>query len=286
MRILLAVDGSNQSIDAAGLLAKLPFAEAPDVTVLSVLVDATFDIVNSDAGVQLREVEQETAKKNFDNVQAILRGAGMTATHEIVEGHPNRHIIESAKKIDADLIVLGARGHSTVARVLLGSTSDFVANHAECPVLIVRPHAADKKSSGLRVVLAYDGSPAAREAAAEAFRLKWDANTELQIVTMLERPTLIPDDVVYDETAIAEADDAMKLLAAQNECAAKIKYSVREVLDVGNALAGLVNEEHADLIIMGDTGKSAIARLFLGSASRHVLHHAHCSVWIAREKNW
>ena len=116
--------------------------------------------------------------------------------------------------------------------------------------------------------------------------MQWDTTTELQIVTMLERPTLIPDDVVYDETAIEEADQAMKLLAAQQQCAAKIKYSVREVLNAGNAIAGMVNEEHADLIIMGDTGKSAIARLFLGSASRHVLHHAHCSVWIAREKNW
>ena len=57
----------------------------------------------------------------------------------VSEGHPGSTIVNTAKERDIDLIVIGAVGHSTIDRMLLGSVSAFVATHASCSVLVVRP---------------------------------------------------------------------------------------------------------------------------------------------------
>ena len=53
-------------------------------------------------------------------------------------GHPSERIIALAKKINADLIVLGSRGLSGIAEFFLGSVSSKVSQYAESPVLIVK----------------------------------------------------------------------------------------------------------------------------------------------------
>ena len=53
-------------------------------------------------------------------------------------GNPVQTIVETAKKGNHDLIVLGARGLSPIKEVFLGSVSHGVATHAQCPVLIVK----------------------------------------------------------------------------------------------------------------------------------------------------
>ncbi|MCS7006950.1 MAG: monovalent cation/H(+) antiporter subunit G [Gaiellaceae bacterium] len=59
---------------------------------------------------------------------------------DIVEavGDPTDAIVETARDLDADLIVVGTRGRNIAARVLLGSVSTKVVNEAPCDVLVVR----------------------------------------------------------------------------------------------------------------------------------------------------
>ena len=56
----------------------------------------------------------------------------------VVEGEAKQVILDEADRIDPDLIVLGSRGYGTFQRLLLGSVSNAVAQHAKCSVLIVR----------------------------------------------------------------------------------------------------------------------------------------------------
>lgn len=65
---------------------------------------------------------------------------GVRVKKMIVEGSAARVLVEAAK--DADLLVVGSRGHGTLTGMLLGSVSHHVALHAECPVVIIR-HGAD-----------------------------------------------------------------------------------------------------------------------------------------------
>jgi nucleotide-binding universal stress UspA family protein len=255
--------------------------------VASVLVDSRYDSVSSEGGVHLKDENRNSARAHFGEVEQILSAAGIAAEHIICEGHPNRELIGLAKERDVDLIVLGARGHSIVARTLLGSTSDYVSNHAQCPVLIARPtKQIEMANNPISVVLAYDGSSGAKIAAMQMFQFKWDESTQAHIAYLLERPNLIPEEDVYDPDAIQQANVSLHSLVTAEACTANVDYCVRETLHVGSALVSLADKNSGDLIFVGDTGKSAIARLFLGSVSRHVLHHSPCSVWIARDKNW
>ena len=52
---------------------------------------------------------------------------------------PGEMLVEVARKKDADVIVMGTRGMGKLARTFLGSVSNYVLNHAHCPVLVVRP---------------------------------------------------------------------------------------------------------------------------------------------------
>lgn len=63
---------------------------------------------------------------------------GVKAELLVVEGgHPAEAIVDTARKVGADLIIVGRRGLSGVTRFLIGSVSDRIARYAHCPVLVI-----------------------------------------------------------------------------------------------------------------------------------------------------
>ena len=69
---------------------------------------------------------------------AVLQQAGVRFTLHRELGHPVDRIVCVAQDDQADLIVLGSRGHGGYDRLLIGSVSEGVLRHAHTPVLIVR----------------------------------------------------------------------------------------------------------------------------------------------------
>jgi nucleotide-binding universal stress UspA family protein len=64
----------------------------------------------------------------------------------LIEGHAVEEIVRAANSGHFDLIVLGARGVSHMREMLLGSVTDGVIHHADCPVLIVKKLMSSKKT--------------------------------------------------------------------------------------------------------------------------------------------
>ena len=64
--------------------------------------------------------------------------AGRHVTIDVREGSPATAIVEAARAHNVDLVVMGTRGHTGLARIALGGTAHSVMLHAPCSVLIVR----------------------------------------------------------------------------------------------------------------------------------------------------
>ena len=85
------------------------------------------DIVKLQAG---REAALEAS------VSQVLTKVGCQIEQRVVQGAPAAVLVEQSR--DADLLIVGSRGHGGFTELLLGSVSQQCAHHAECPVVIVR----------------------------------------------------------------------------------------------------------------------------------------------------
>lgn len=87
------------------------------------------------------EVNEEALKQLGKMAIDLTRSDVETSVpiHEMVRfGSPSIQVLEVAKEIDADLIVMGSHGRGFVAGALIGSVSQRVLHQAKCPVLIVK----------------------------------------------------------------------------------------------------------------------------------------------------
>ncbi len=84
----------------------------------------------------------ELAQKNGEELLADLKRQVEKEKLEVdtilEKGHSVQEIIRAAKQGNFDLIVMGARGVSHIREMLLGSVTDGVIHHADCPVLVIR----------------------------------------------------------------------------------------------------------------------------------------------------
>ncbi len=291
MRIVVAFDGSSDSMAAIQAVSRLPFREKPEITLVSAVITPSFDLPQSEGAIEAMRYAEQAIESQLNRAAALLEATGGRVDRLVKSEHPSHLILQGAAEKNADLIVLGARGHGVIARVLLGSTADYVVNHAKCSVLVVRPRMnmtgeVDRSDRPPSLCLAYDGHAPSKLAFQQLVQyFEWPPGTRLHIATMLERPSMLPDEVVYDEEMMQQSREAQTNLVVAAEDRLRdleITYTVRETVHVGAALRNVALRVEADILFVGDTGKSGLGRILLGSTSRYLLHHAECSIWMAR----
>lgn len=84
------------------------------------------------------QIEEEDRADSAAELKALDDVLGIRSKHLIEVGDAGPIICRVASAIEAGVIVLGSHGHGWLQRVLLGSVSQHVTNHAPCPVLIMR----------------------------------------------------------------------------------------------------------------------------------------------------
>ena len=147
-KILLCFDGSSDAENAIRGAGDLLGARPAVVITVSeplrlwepsdpaTIIDAPIGKLLSKA-LQLEEIIDEVAQEQVNRGVELARAAGFDAQGRVARGKPWRAICEVANQIDAEAIVLGARGLSRVESALLGSVSAAVSSHAGRPVLII-----------------------------------------------------------------------------------------------------------------------------------------------------
>lgn len=136
--ILVAVDGSEQSYDA--LRGAIETAQANDsqLKILYVLNDKLANIpVHLDTMTLYKSV-QEHSDYVVDQVQGYLKDTEVSFEIVRLTGSPKREIINYSKENNIDLIVLGSTGLDAIDRFIIGSTTQYIVNHASCNVMVVK----------------------------------------------------------------------------------------------------------------------------------------------------
>ncbi len=299
MRILLAVDGSVSSDRATELISSFPLPPGSVIRAVSVQQPYVDVLALSWASVGQgpQAVETEEKAEAADHRQAVVNAErallrpGIKVEGFLLRGRPGSAIVDEAKSMGADLVVVGSRGHGTIATMVLGSTASEIVDHAPCPVLVARG------SSLGTLAFADDGSNAARTA--EKVLSTWPifAGRPISVLTVAE--TAVPVAAgftpgLYDqvlESYAKSVDVAREEVREEADTAAGrlggAGLDAQPVVLEGDPAAEIVRfsaEREIGTIVMGTRGHTGLTRLLLGSVARNVLLHAHCSVLVVRER--
>jgi nucleotide-binding universal stress UspA family protein len=142
-RIVLPVDGSAHALEVARRLGQLVDAEGAVIVLLHVQRPdgLTTEPSWGDSDTKWRrDLERRLeAERIFAAINAALARQGLTSHRQyMTEGNPAEEILKYAGELGADVIAMGSHGRTGLRRLLMGSVSREVLDHAPCPVLIVR----------------------------------------------------------------------------------------------------------------------------------------------------
>jgi len=146
-RILIATDGSDladRALEHGFQLAKLAGSDVTIVTVTEPVTIVGGGYASVAGGVidplpELVEAQEKAAKDLLDRAAKRAAEQGITAKTILVDNSfAAEGIVETAKSIGAELIVMGSHGRRGLNRLLLGSQTNNVLAHTNIPVLVTR----------------------------------------------------------------------------------------------------------------------------------------------------
>jgi nucleotide-binding universal stress UspA family protein len=250
-RILVGVDGSPESVEAARQAARL---SAGELTLLAAwrLPPPTTGGLGAPSGYA--EVDEEPYRKAASDAAEEARrvlGNGQPVV-KVVRAVAWEALLDEVEDADRSLVAVGSHGQSRMRGIVLGSTTTELVHKAPCPVLVVRPASNDFPR---RIVVGVDGSAESARAYAIAEHLASRFRADLWPV-------------------VAGGGDGFD------------KQRVREIVgryeelpdDPVRALVAAAAD--ADLVVVGSRGLHGLKSL--GSVSERVAHDARCSTLVVR----
>ncbi len=283
-KILLATDGSKDAWLATNTAIGLAMVTGSELHVVNVGVAVPALLEPLD--VKPARVEQEARRLLDEEVKNIENVGGTVARSHLRMGDAAQEIVDLAQEQKVGLIAMGSRGRSRIKRALIGSVSDSVVRHAQCPVMVVRWKPLIFPA---QILVATDGSEEATLAAKTASELAQRSYSELHLVSVaaeysshydVHKPGLVESLLQRAQDVL---DDQVKTIEQSGGKVARkhVRASQRHPSD---EIVRVAEEIGADLMVMGSRGLGGVRRALMGSVSDSVVRHAHCSVLVARKE--
>ncbi|MGW7382335.1 universal stress protein [Streptomyces sp. NPDC054794] len=208
----------------------------------------------------------------------------LVAALDVVEGHAAQTLAGAAA--DAEMLVLGSRGHGAVVGFLLGSVGQHVIAEATRPVVLVR--AGDRPSAeagGREVVVGQQGGP---EDSAAALRFAFETAAARRATVRAVRAWTLPPAFAYSPASLKLLDDAGGLEPFEKTALAEAlrpwrerfpDVPVAEQVEMGSASQVLLSVAgRAQLMVVGRRAHRTAVGARIGSVAHGMLHHAACPV--------
>jgi nucleotide-binding universal stress UspA family protein len=220
---------------------------------------------------------------------------GIAVTTRVATGIPSEEVITAARAEDSDLLVVGTRGKTGLAHVLLGSTSERVIRGAPCPVLTVRmePVEIDQEEGALsrpvtleRILVPVDFSDCSLDALEYAVVVAQQAKASLMLLHVLEPVSYGLDFTLSHIRTREQVRESWtkrleELAFSHQHSNVPVESRLRGGLPADSILDS-AQTLPCDLIVMGTHGRRGISHTISGSVAEAVLRKALCPVLTVR----
>ncbi len=239
-------------------------------------------------GIDGRELADLAARVRQSEL-VLLHGAAADVRTEhpaldvdtvLVDSDPRTALVDASRT--AHLVVVGSRGHGPVTSVLLGSVSRYVAEHAQCPVVVVRDQAGQAPRRG--VVVGVDWTPGSVPVAEFAFAQASVRGVPLTVMhAMWSAPTALTD------RPLTRVDDDGGLGALLGQTVAGLREKYPEVPVHFELRRGLADDcltelaPRAELVVVGRPPHHVLGRILDGSTALSLVEHARGVVAVVPE---
>jgi nucleotide-binding universal stress UspA family protein len=288
--IVVGVDGSTASTAAVRWAARRAAKRNTGLTIVHV----SAPVVPASSLVEWRgPAPSEVMRAQAEQARRLIDDATQTANDTVGGLHIQTKAILAAPvptlielSNDAQILVVGRRGRSSLAGVLLGSVSIAMIHRARCPVAVINDESpAEAASMDAPVLVGIDGSSASELATAIAFdEASWRG---VELVALHAAYDSDPFGIHQLEWAAVEpkAHEALaERLAGWQERYPDVR--VRRVVVFDRPAPHLIDQaKTAQLVVVGTRGHGEFASLLLGSVSAAVVQATRTPVIVARRRN-
>ncbi|MYA29233.1 MAG: universal stress protein [Nitrospira sp. SB0666_bin_27] len=287
MKILIAIDGSPQSFYSIQALAH--FGPVDELALVHALhfPDLNHPMIPPDIRENaMQEMENTLRPKGEALLEQCLSGlptrvGKVKRIHQI--GFPAMVILDTAKSVKPDLIMMGARGLGPIKELVLGSVSHRVLLHAPCSTLTVKnPFPALQ-----HLLMPIEGKEDAECLLHYLFSLPFVTKPRISVMSVWPQPQLpwpetLSQSKLLEEHALAHARDMAEEVAQQAEAK---HFSSQAIVGLGDPAFAILEQAKIikpDLIMVGSHGRHGLSGFLLGSVSHSLVHQATAPVLVVR----
>jgi nucleotide-binding universal stress UspA family protein len=267
---LLATDGTEYSAAAEKLAAEL--AERCNAQLIIARIILSNPEYEALAPERILSAEAD-ARQQIEGMVQSLEERGIRSTAIVRQGmDPYHEIVRLANEYRVDVIIIGRRTRSDLARLLVGDSTAKVIGLAACSVLVVP---RDATMPQRRILLATDGSRLGDAAAFSAVQLAGACSLPLTAMT-----AVWPSE---DGRSRQEGQEILRRIGgAAADAGIDLETDIPEGMRPDEVIIEQAMQRQADLIVVGSHGRTGLQRLLMGSVSERVIGAAHCPVLVVR----
>ncbi len=280
-RLLVPVTGDAHSLYALDQILEFAATRKCRVAVLSVVPPYAGDL-GSSALADLKRLLRQPSELALARALEMANARGMDIDCLCEEGEPFEVIVDTARRLKADLIAMGVADRSALGRLVRGNVPLRTIGHSEHDVLLV-PQGA---TLGFRsILLATDGSRYCTYAAVTALQLAREHDADLHVLYVADLTDwAFPDSAEGQLAADMEVEHGRAVVEAIAARAAQEGVRARGHVAQGEAaerILATAKRLGAECLFIASHGKGGLARLLLGSVAEEVVASSRIPVYVA-----
>jgi nucleotide-binding universal stress UspA family protein len=294
MKILLATDGSEYSETATKFLTRLNLSADDEITILHVISEDPFDDKADYYYSRINKIKQLIAPRILESAMNVLKSTPAKINAELMNGYPDKAIVNAAVESNADMIVMGPKRMKGIRSRIVGSVTKSVSIASPKPVLVVKSSHGGS-SDKIKILFTTDGSEYATKAGETITLIPFHDNTEITVLHVItpafyDIPAKFKSKIDAHIMEEMEGYSSIELEESQAIVEQAMGYlnkkysNISKLIKVGDPSDEILHTANAlevDIIALGTRGMGGF-RGVVGSISRYILSAADCSVLIGK----